>query len=109
MEGLEYFAGVDWGSETHQVCIVDSEGAMLGERAFRHGGAGLAEMADWLLATTGAEPHAIGVAIEIPHGPVVESLMERGCCSARGLRADRRDKLLKWLDTGGQNCTPNNT
>ena len=31
------------------------------------------------------------------------------CCSARGLRADRRDKLLKSLDTGGQNCTPNNT
>ena len=31
------------------------------------------------------------------------------CCSARGLRADRRDKLLKWIDTGGQNCTPNNT
>ena len=31
------------------------------------------------------------------------------CCSARGLRADRRDKLLKWLDTGGQNCTPSNT
>ena len=30
------------------------------------------------------------------------------CCSARGLRADRRDKLLKWIDTGGQNCTPNN-
>ena len=31
------------------------------------------------------------------------------CCSARGLRADRRDKLLKLLDTGGQNCTPNNS
>ena len=30
------------------------------------------------------------------------------CCSARGLHADRRDKLLKLLDTGGQNCTPNN-
>ena len=25
MEGLEYFAGVDWGSETHQVCIVDGD------------------------------------------------------------------------------------
>ena len=25
------------------------------------------------------------------------------CCSARGLRADRRDNLLKLLDTGGQN------
>ena len=32
----------------------------------------------------------------------------RDCCPAHGLRADRRDKLLKWLDTGGQNCTPNN-
>ena len=31
------------------------------------------------------------------------------CCSARGLRADRHDKLLKLLDTGGQNCTPNNS
>ena len=30
------------------------------------------------------------------------------CCSARGLRADRRDKLLKLLDTRGHNCTPNN-
>ena len=26
-----------------------------------------------------------------------------GCCSARGLRADRRDKLLKLHDTRGQN------
>ena len=31
------------------------------------------------------------------------------CCSARGLRAARHDKLLKWLDTGGQNCTLNNS
>ena len=78
MEGLEYFVGIDWGSETHQVCIIDSGGTVLGERAFRHGGAGLAEMADWLVATAKAEPHTIGVAIETPHGPVVETLMERG-------------------------------
>ena len=63
---------------THHVCIVDGEGTILGERAFRHGGAGLAEMADWLVATANAEAYAIGVAIEIPHGPVVETLMERG-------------------------------
>ena len=31
------------------------------------------------------------------------------CCSARGLCADRRDKLLKLHDTRGQNCTPNNS
>ena len=78
MEELEYFAGIDWGSEAHQVCVIDSEGTVLGERAFRHGGAGLAEMADWLVATTKAEPQVIGIAIEVPHGPVVETLMERG-------------------------------
>ena len=78
MEDFEFYAGIDWGSETHQVCILDSAGALLGERAFRHGGAGLAEMADWILATTGAAPQAVGVAIEVPHGPVVETLMERG-------------------------------
>ncbi len=78
MERLEYFAGVDWGSEIHQACIADSQGRVLGERAFRHGGAGLAEMAEWILAAANAEPQAIGIAIEIPHGPVVETLMERG-------------------------------
>ena len=107
MEGLEYFVGIDWGSETHQVCIVDGGGTVLGERAFRHGGAGLAEMAGWLLATAEAEPRAIGVAIEVPHGPVVETLMERGLAvhalnpkqldrfrdrfSPAGAKDDRRD------------------
>ena len=37
-----------------------------------------------------------------------EALRKDNCCSARGLRADRRDKLLKWRDTGGQHCTPDN-
>lgn len=35
-------------------------------------------MADWILRSTGAAPEAVMVAIEVPHGPVVESLMERG-------------------------------
>ena len=78
MAGFEFFAGIDWGSETHHVCVVDSDGETLGERAFRHSGDGLAEMTDWLLRTTNTQPHAIGVAIEVPHGPVVETMMERG-------------------------------
>ena len=97
MEALEFFAGIDWGSETHQVCIVDSEGTVLGERAFRHGGAGLAEMADWVLFTTNAEPQAIGIAIEVPHGPVVETMMERGFAvhSLNPKQLDRfRDRFL---------------
>jgi len=38
----------------------------------------LAEMADWLIATSGGAPSMIHVAIEVPHGPIVETLLERG-------------------------------
>ena len=38
--------------------------------------------------------------VSVTHEPGVSVPM---CCSARGLRADRRDKLLKLLDAGGQN------
>src|SRR3954465_10943290 len=39
---ISWFAGVDWGSQKHQVCLLDAAGQVVGERAFRHGGAGLA-------------------------------------------------------------------
>src|SRR3954471_23256166 len=43
-----WFAGVDWGSAKHQVCLLDEAGKVVGERAFAHGGAGLAALCDWL-------------------------------------------------------------
>ena len=74
-----WFAGVDWGSRTHQVCILDAAGAVRGERAFKHGGAGLAAMAAWIAdAAGGMPPAAVGVAIETPRGPVAEGLLAHG-------------------------------
>src|SRR4051812_22440105 len=73
-----WFVGVDWASETHHVRVSDARGRKLGERAFAHSGEGLAAMAAWILEVTGAAPEAVLVAIEVPHGPVIESLMERG-------------------------------
>ena len=78
MTEKQWFAGVDWASENHHVYLMDGNGKRLGERQFRHGGAGLAEMADWLIATSGGAPSMIHVAIEVPHGPIVETLLERG-------------------------------
>jgi transposase len=74
----QWFAGVDWASEIHQVVLVDAHGTVAGEHTFPHGGEGLGAMCDWLLTKTGAPVEAIAVAIEVPHGPVVETLMERG-------------------------------
>ena len=74
-----WFVGVDWGSRTHHACILDAAGAIRGERAFEHSGAGLAALADWMVdAAGGMPPAAVGVAIETPRGPVAESLLVHG-------------------------------
>ena len=74
----QWFAGVDWASEKHDVSLSDDNGKIVGRRVFEHSGEGLAQMADWLVRESGAQPADIHVAIETPHGPVVETLLERG-------------------------------
>ena len=106
-EMFDWYVGIDWASEVHQVCLVDDRGVVRGERAVRHNGEELAALAAWLIETTGAAPERIAVGIELPHGPVVESLMERGFAvhalnpkqldrfrdrfSVSGAKDDRRD------------------
>ena len=78
-EVRRWYAGVDWGSESHCVFLSDDQGRKVGQKFFKHSGEGLAEMASWLLKASGAnEPGQVLVAIEVPHGPVVENLIERG-------------------------------
>ena len=60
------------------MALVDPDGQLLANRSIRHDGSGLAAMTEWILARTTATAAAIGVAIEVPHGPVVEAMMERG-------------------------------
>ena len=67
-ENFAWFAGIDWGSERHQACLVDAQGRIVGEREFPHGGKGLADLCDWLLSMCGAAD-TVAVGIEVPHGP----------------------------------------
>ena len=105
-----FFAGVDWGRGSHQLCVVDNEGSVIGEKSFKHSGGGLLEMAQWMRKISDSEACDIAVAIEVNHGPVVESLVEQGfwvysinpkqldrfrdrfCVS--GAKDDRRDALV---------------
>ena len=75
---IQWFVGIDWATQSHCVCLLDAEGRRVGQREFAHGGAGLAELCGWLLEKTQAAPGQIAVAIETPHGPVVEMLIEHG-------------------------------
>jgi hypothetical protein len=81
-ESFAWFAGVDWGSEEHHACLVDAQGSILGERVFPHSGTGLAELGDWLLSIADAAG-AIAVATEVPHGPVVDTLIDGGSSYTR--------------------------
>jgi Transposase len=67
-EEVEWFVGIDWASQSHQVCLVDAHGECVAERAVAHGGLGIEELCDWLIARTGATPEVIGVAIKMTQG-----------------------------------------
>jgi transposase len=114
------YAGVDWATEKHDACVVDPAGRVVAEKAFDADAAGLAAMADWLIEKGDAPPGRIAVAIEVPHGPVVEALLERGFAvhsinpkqldrfrdrfSVAGAKDDRRDAraLADSLRTDGR-------
>jgi transposase len=74
----DWFVGIDWGSEKHQVCVLDGDRRRVGERVVEHDGASLTQLAAWLWALTRGQPQRVAVAIEVPRGAIVEGLIERG-------------------------------
>ncbi|HEX8373946.1 MAG TPA: transposase, partial [Geminicoccaceae bacterium] len=96
---VSWFAAVDWGSAQHQACVLDSGGALVGERAFPHGGAGLAALCDWLVSIAG-DAGAVAVAIEVPHGPVVDALLDRGF-AVHAINPKRLDRLRDRFSVAG--------
>lgn len=65
------FAGLDWASRSHQICVIDAGGRVRTEFEVSHDGPGLAEMCRRLKAA-----HVTAVAIERPSGLVVDALLE---------------------------------
>jgi len=110
-DSFRFFVGIDLGSASHQVCVLDASGQTLGERAVAHNGADVAALLDWLTTLTqAADPPSIAAAAEIPHGAMVEAFLERGYAvfainpkqldrfrdrfSVAGAKDDRRDALV---------------
>lgn len=73
-----FFVGVDWATEEHQVCVEDATGTLVAERAVKHSGSALEEFCLWLSELSDNNPQQVWVAIEVPHGAVVETLLEKG-------------------------------
>src|SRR5918998_483016 len=96
---IRWFAGVDWGSQKHQACVLDAAGKVVGERAFPHGGAGLAALCGWLVSMAD-DPGSVAVAIEVPHGPVVDALLDRGF-AVHAINPKRLDRLRDRFSVAG--------
>ena len=68
-----YFAGLDWASRTHALCVVDERGAVVERFEIAHDAPGLADLLR-RLCRLGSPP----VAIERPSGLLVDTLVEAG-------------------------------
>jgi hypothetical protein len=67
------FAGVDWASEEHAVCVVDEHGRIVEGRRYRHDEKGIRALCSRLLR--------LGVklvALERPDGLLIEWLLDAG-------------------------------
>jgi transposase len=105
--GFALFVGVDWATQEHYVCVTNATGQVLKECSIEHQAHALHEFADWLIEQAGGQASRVAVAIEVPHGVVVETLLERGLVvysinpkqldrfrdrfTAAGAKDDRRD------------------
>ena len=77
-EELRVYVGIDWATEAHQVCELSPNGTVLSERAVPHTADSLQALATALIERAGGVAAAAAVGIEVPHGAVVETLLERG-------------------------------
>ena len=105
-----HYVGIDWGTQKHRACLMSHDGKVVDERWIEHGGQGLAELVAWLRKTTSSAPSEVAVAIEVPRGAIVETLMEnsfpvfsinpkqldrfRDRYSPAGAKDDRRDAFV---------------
>jgi hypothetical protein len=118
MEQVAWYVGIDWGSERHAVCLIDSTGRHREERSIVHTVAAVQACLDWVLTSAGVMPREIAVAIETPRGALVDACLARGFLvfavnpkqldrfrdrhTMAGAKDDRRDAydLAPALDSG---------
>src|ERR1700704_2185337 len=74
-----WFVGIDWATDAHEVCILTPARELVTQRKVEHNGPAIAGFIDQLMRLCEGKAARVAIAIEIPRGAVVESLVERGC------------------------------
>lgn len=73
---FQWYVGIDWASRLHRCYCINAQGEKLDTRWIQHNGNGLNDLVAWLRQFCGDHPDQLAVAIEVPHGAIVETLLE---------------------------------
>jgi transposase len=75
---LKLFVGIDWGSKSHAVCVLDTQGTRLLEQEVRHHGDDVHAFITRLRELARGDMSNVVAAMEAPRGVMVEALLECG-------------------------------
>jgi transposase len=119
MDNETIWVGIDLGSESHQVCVVDASRKIALECGVDNTGSALTKLIERLIALAGGNAGRLRVALETSQSAIVEMLLDRGISaftinpkqldrfrdrhSVAGAKDDRRDAfvLADSLSTDG--------
>jgi transposase len=73
---MRFFVGLDWASEAHAVCVIDSRGGVRWRGSAAHSASGLAALVQRLRRWR--HRGALAIAIERPSGVLVDTLVQAG-------------------------------
>ena len=119
MSDFLFWVGIDWGNDSHQVCVLDQKRQLVFERSVKHDGKAIGRLASELIARANGDAPRIAVGIETTRGAIIETLIERGMAAfsinpmqldrfrdrhtIAGAKDDRRDAFVLadslWTDT----------
>jgi transposase len=74
----QWFIGIDWAADAHEICIVDRTGQVCERREVEHNAPALQAFVDALGARADGDPSRVAIGIEVPRGALVELCVERG-------------------------------
>ena len=75
---MEYFVGIDWGTQTHRIAVMNRQGRVIEQFDAEHSGEGLVVLVNRLKQRTACDPTLVAIGIEVAWGALVETLVESG-------------------------------
>jgi transposase len=97
---VAWYVGIDWGSETHVVCLLNDRGQILGTRTVAHTAVAVQEAVQWMREQTGAPPEAIAISIETPRGVLIDTLLEH-CFAVFAVNPKQLDRFRDRFTAAG--------